>query len=155
MSQLDPRNVLYCDTDSVMFVQKKNAPCPLQTGNFLGDLTDELPKNVIVTSYYCAGPKFYLLEGSNSVTGEPYSVYKIKGVSLNKSTETVVNAANIRKLVMGRADEALHAPFSVIRKEKTTGKLFNQSCLKMCRTTNSKRLFYGDGQSVPFGFVDL
>lgn len=156
MAQLDPKQVLYCDTDSIMFIQRTCVPCPLKTGNFLGDLTDEFPENVQVSSYYCAGPKFYLLQGVNTVTGAPYSVYKIKGVSLNKSTEAVINAENIRKLVMREIAGPLHAPFSVISKEKTTGKLVNKSCLKTCRTTNLKRLFYAaDGMSVPFGFVDL
>lgn len=156
MAQLDPKKILYCDTDSIMFIQKKNEQCVLKTGNFLGDLTNELPRDVEVSSYYCAGPKFYLLMGKNCVTGEPYSVYKIKGVTLNKSTETVLNAENIRKLVMREITQPLQAPQSTIRKEKKTGKLVNSTCLKMCRVTNSKRLFYTEnGLSVPFGFVDL
>jgi len=153
MAQLDPKRVLYCDTDSIMFIHKKGEQCILKTGNFLGDLTTEIPDNVEVSAYYCAGPKFYLLMGKNLVTGEPYSVYKIKGVALNKSTETVLNAENIRKLVMREsAQPFLEAPHSIIR----TGKLVNSSCLKICRVTNSKRLFYtSTGLSVPFGFVVL
>ncbi len=140
-----------------MFIQRKDEQSVLTTGNFLGDLTNELPNNVEVTEYYCAGPKFYLLVGKNMVTGEPYSMYKIKGVSLNKSTETAINADNIRKLVMQEIESAtLEAPHFVIRREKKTGKLVNSSCLKKCRVTNSKRSFYtADGTSFPFGFVDL
>jgi len=99
-----------------MFIHKKSEECVLKTGNFLGDLTTEIPENVEVSAYYCAGPKFYLLTGKNLVTGEPYSVYKIKGVALNKSTETVLNAENIRKLVMREIDQPLEAPHSIIRK---------------------------------------
>ena len=152
----DPQNVLYCDTDSIMFIHNKSEPLPtaLETGNFLGDLTDELPPNVEVTEYYSAGPKFYLLQGKNIVTGEDYVVFKIKGVSLNSSTEAVLNPDNIKQLVLGSID-TLHAPFSNIRRYKETGKLENASCLKKCRVTNSKRLFYGDGSSYPFGFIDL
>ena len=61
--KLDPSSILYCDTDSIMFVHTKSEQLVLQTGNFLGDLTDELPPNVEATVYYCAGPKFYLLMG--------------------------------------------------------------------------------------------
>ncbi len=157
MAALNPDDVLYCDTDSIMFIQKKNSPCVLETGDFLGDLTDELPPNVIVTEYYCAGPKFYLLKGVNVVTGAPYSVYKIKGVTLNRSTETFLNEENIRKLVMRELENpVLEAPFDTIQKNKKTGKLVNHSCMKSSRVTNTKRLFYSfDGLSVPFGFVDL
>ena len=35
-------SVLYCDTDSVIFIQKDNYPPNLKTGNSPRDLTDEL-----------------------------------------------------------------------------------------------------------------
>ena len=41
-------NVLYFDTDSVIFLEKKNEPCPVKTGAYLGELTNELkPGNCI------------------------------------------------------------------------------------------------------------
>jgi hypothetical protein len=152
----DPQRVLYCDTDSIIFTHDTSETLPptLKTGNFLGDLTDELPPNVEVTSYYSAGAKFYLLMGRNVVTDEPYSVLKVKGVSLNVSTEAVLHPENIKQLVLGSLD-ALYAPFSNIQRFKETGKLVNATCLKKCRVTHSKRLFYGDGSSYPFGFIDL
>jgi hypothetical protein len=157
MAQLDSSRILYCDTDSIMFIHKKTEAPILTTGNFLGDLTNELPTNVEITGYYCAGPKFYLLTGRNVVTDEPYSVQKIKGMSLNKSTEAVLNPENIIRLVMDEiAEKRLEAPFEIIRREKRTGRLVNSSCMKLCRVTNSKRIFYpADGLSVPFGYVAL
>lgn len=159
MAKIDSRDVLYCDTDSIMYV--KNAVDDgasqqpiLPTGNFLGDLTDELPANVEVTEYYSAGPKFYLLIGQNTQTGAPYTVFKLKGVSLNKSTEEVINVANVKSLILGEIGE-LNTPFSSIRRHKETGELKNTYCEKLCRVVNSKRLFYQDGNSVPYGYVDL
>ena len=35
-------SVLNCDTDSVIFIQKDNDPPKVKTGDYLGDLTDEL-----------------------------------------------------------------------------------------------------------------
>jgi len=35
-------SVLYCDTDSVIFIQKDNGSRKVKTGDYLGDLTDEL-----------------------------------------------------------------------------------------------------------------
>ena len=107
-----------------------------------------------VTEYYSAGAKFYLLQGLNVVTGAAYVSFKVKGVSLNASTEAVLRPENIKQLVLGSVD-ALYAPFSNIRRFKESGKLVNVSCLKKCRVTHSKRLFYGDGTSYPFGFIDL
>ena len=35
------KSVLYCDTDSVIYIQKDNNPPISKQGNILGDLTDE------------------------------------------------------------------------------------------------------------------
>ena len=35
------KSVLYCDTDSVVFLQKDNDPPKVKTGEYLGDLTNE------------------------------------------------------------------------------------------------------------------
>ena len=159
MSKINSRDVLYCDTDSIMYVKNdgggdESQEPILPTGNFLGDLTDELPMNVEVTEYYSAGPKFYLLMGKNSQTGAPYTVFKLKGVSLNKSTEDVINVANVKSLILGEIG-LLNTPFSSIRRHKETGELKNTYCEKSCRVVNSKRLFYQDGNSVPYGYIDL
>ena len=151
---LDQSKILYCDTDSVMFIQRKGETMPLTTGNYLGDLTDELPENVVVTGYYCGGPKFYLLTGKNTVTGEPYSVYKIKGVSLNLSNSTAVNPENIKKLVMmADTPSTIAASHDTISRVRKTGKLVNKHCFKLCRATNFKRIFnVHTGLSYPFGY---
>ncbi|XP_053388330.1 uncharacterized protein LOC123549617, partial [Mercenaria mercenaria] len=49
--------VLYCDTDSVVFTSSKGQWEP-PLGDFLGDLTDEVPNNQI-TKFVTGGPKNY------------------------------------------------------------------------------------------------
>ena len=150
----DTSKALYCDTDSIMYVHIDTRGV-LQTGDFLGDLTNELPPDVKITKFFCAGPKFYLLIGENERTGKPYSTYKIKGLSINQGTEHVINEENIQKLVRGDIAE-LRAPFSVISRSRHTGRLINRQCDKLCRVTASKRRFshpVEDGHSVPFGYT--
>ena len=50
--------VLYMDTDSVIFIEDKGKPL-LQTGSYLGDLTDELEDGGYITEFVCTGPKTY------------------------------------------------------------------------------------------------
>jgi hypothetical protein len=40
------RSVLYCDTDSVIYVQKVGKPPKVVTGDYLGDFTNELEEFV-------------------------------------------------------------------------------------------------------------
>ena len=69
----DPKNILYCDTDSIMYVQdtreSATAPPDIETGNYLGDMTDELPADVDVMDFFSGGPKFYLVSGRYISTG--------------------------------------------------------------------------------------
>lgn len=154
MSAIPSDDILYCDTDSIMFIQSISNPTPIETGNFLGDLTDEIPPNVLVNEFYCGGPKFYLLCGQNSDNPEPFIMYKIKGVTLNHGTQSCINAESIKQLVL-RERDVIEAPFKCIKRDKKTATLSNFDCQKKSRVTNSKRLFYADGQSYPFGYVDL
>jgi len=62
LEKLDSR-VLYCNTDSCIYVSRgepsEYEPC---TGNFLGDMTDELEnygRGNFIESFVSEGPKFY------------------------------------------------------------------------------------------------
>ena len=58
-----PKNVLYCDTDSIMYVRdKKRCELPdIPIGSSLGDMTDELPNDVVTEKFWKTGPKIYCL----------------------------------------------------------------------------------------------
>ncbi len=56
LEQLDNR-VLYCDTDSIVFSAKVGDYIP-PFGDFLGDLTDDVPDGAI-SHFVSAGPKNY------------------------------------------------------------------------------------------------
>ena len=97
------RNVLYCDTDSIMYIHDKNqseaVDIPIGTG--LGEMTKELPEDVLIDKFWSAGPKFYCMSGHRKTNGLKYNVFKVKGVTLNRATEKTFNPETFKKLVLG------------------------------------------------------
>ncbi len=78
LEELGPR-ALYADTDSVIFTTKEGEK-NLSLGDYLGDLTDEVPEGVI-TQFVSAVPKNYALIIDNS--GHVETVTKVRDITLN------------------------------------------------------------------------
>ena len=57
--------VLYYDTDSVIFLSKPGESEP-PTGNYLGDLTNELDHGDYITTFISGGPKNYCYKTANN-----------------------------------------------------------------------------------------
>ena len=57
------KNVVYYDTDSVIYIENVNEEAPLETGNYLGQLTDELAAKGCsekwIEQFCTTGPKAY------------------------------------------------------------------------------------------------
>ena len=58
MLKIGPERVLYCDTDSIVFLYPKDAPS--LTGIGLGKWTDEHP-NEVISEFFALAPKCYML----------------------------------------------------------------------------------------------
>ena len=50
---------LYCDTDSIIFVQKTDEPPLREYGDALGDITSELNANEYISEFVSDRPKNY------------------------------------------------------------------------------------------------
>ena len=48
---------VYTDTDSVIFIQPRDEPALVETGDNLGQMTSELKPDEIILEVVCAGPK--------------------------------------------------------------------------------------------------
>uniref|UniRef100_A0A183BP65 DNA-directed DNA polymerase n=1 Tax=Globodera pallida TaxID=36090 RepID=A0A183BP65_GLOPA len=86
--------LLYTDTDSLIFVHPKNA-CPLETGPHLGQFTDEYSQHEIV-EYCSGGAKQYGLKLRRTDAGadaEFEYVLKVRGMTLNYD---VINNQGLR-----------------------------------------------------------
>ena len=151
----DPRNVLYCDTDSIMYVHDKSvtAQQDIPVGSGMGNMTNELPGDVLIDRFWSAGPKFYCFSGHNIVSGLEYNVFKVKGVTLNRATEKTFNPETFKKLILGETHE-LRSPFTSLSRCVRTGKVKTRYCEKKARVTSNKRVFdMKTGVSTPFGFL--
>jgi len=84
-------HALYCDTDSVIFVQPRGDAALIQTGDCLGAMTSELKPGEFIFEFVCGGPKNYAYKSINSVTGEEKTVCKVRGITLNYSASQLVN----------------------------------------------------------------
>ena len=65
---------LYCDTDSVVYVQPSGEPGPVETGDCLGAITSELKSGQYICEFVSTGPKHYAYKTFNTVIGEQTSV---------------------------------------------------------------------------------
>ena len=91
--------VLYFDTDSVVYRFDKNNPNHknLECGDYLGDWTDELKGCVMVGTFISGGPKNYSYETED---GEIHT--KIKGFNLNYNNSKLLNHENMINVVDNR-----------------------------------------------------
>jgi len=71
-------HALYCDTDSVIFVQPRDEVALLQSGDCLGAMTSELKTGEFICEFVSGGPKNYAYKSINSVTGEEKTVCKVR-----------------------------------------------------------------------------
>jgi hypothetical protein len=147
----DPRRVLYCDTDSLIYtVQPGEDMLPL--GDLLGELTDELEYGERIIEFCSGGPKNYAYTVEDR-DGKRNTHLKIKGFSLNKqSTKELLNYMTMKEVVLGER-ESIAVPDRGMKRTKQR-KIINkpQDSLKVYSRTGDKRLFQDDYTSVPYGW---
>ena len=105
LSKLNTRAV-YCDTDSVIY---KSIPHnDLTTGEFLGQLKNELRPNEYIIRICCAAPKVYVFITGDITPEKEYIIYencknehlRIKGFRLSATTQTAFNFHNLKEMVL-------------------------------------------------------
>jgi hypothetical protein len=81
-------NILYFDTDSVMYIQKEGQACPLEglKGDNLGQFKDELEGKKMIDYFVATAPKSY---GYKTEDGK--KKFKIKGFTLNYENAKILN----------------------------------------------------------------
>ncbi|CAL2052287.1 unnamed protein product [Caenorhabditis brenneri] len=86
------KNMMYCDTYSLIFKKKRGEPNPLGDliGDQLGYLTSEIPEGWLLVHAVAMAPKVYALKMKNPEGEYMYSV-KAKGISLNSGNMTKIN----------------------------------------------------------------
>ncbi len=102
--------VLYCDTDSVMFIYNPNDPSknklPIDCGDMLGQWKSEFPSGVHMIDFFAGcGPKNYAFK-----TSDGKSVVKIKGISMNPQNKVKFNYEKIIEFAKSFALPAIERP---------------------------------------------
>ena len=87
-----------------MYIHDKNqseaVDKPIGTG--LGEMTSELPEDVLIDKFWSAGPNFFCMLGHRRTNGLEYNVFKGKGVTLNRATEKTFNPETFKTTRAGR-----------------------------------------------------
>ena len=151
------RQVLYFDTDSVVYIYDKTNPehKKLENGDLLGEWTDECEGNEIVGVFVTTGPKAY-----SYITNDGEAHTKIKGFNLNFSASKKINHEAIVNLVKDKyvygKDEKISVKYDMLKRnaDKTISN-FTQD--KSYGITYSKREVlepdeYQNIDTIPFGF---
>ncbi|GAB0086737.1 Beta-mannosidase [Sergentomyia squamirostris] len=148
------RNILYCDTDSVIFVVPAGQKNPLQCGKFLGDLTDELVdygEGAYIEEYVSTGPKSYGLKIYSPKNGSHSYKIVCKGISMNRLVEQKVNFDTLKHLVMGDTEEITVTYDNKIERKKYFQIQSGPSKKKLQFTFNKRRCIE-DFETEPFGY---
>ena len=142
--------VLYYDTDSVIYVHEPGKPEP-PLGDYLGDLTDELDGDYI-TEFMSGGPKNYAY-----VTNNDKRVTKIRGITLDYATTKKLNFEVMCSLVHLYINCGIQAkvtvdnPFKITR-DKKNKKIATKRTKKDYQIVYNKRVVKENYGTVPYGY---
>ena len=92
---------IYCDTDSVIYIQPSEGPGLIETGDKLGDMTSELRPTEYGSEFVSGGPKNYAYQVIDTVTGRVDTVCKVRGITLNYIVKQLVNFDVIKARILG------------------------------------------------------
>ena len=82
----------------------------MHTGDYLGDLTDELEEfgsGSFIEEFVSGGPKNYAFMVFCPATGKRISKCKVKGITLNYNNSEIVNFTSLRSMIL-EDDTPLH-----------------------------------------------
>ncbi len=143
------KRLLYCDTDSMIFVSKKGDFMP-EIGTNLGDLSSEIDpsKSQYIQIFVSAGPKNYAYK-----TNTGYINCCVKGITLNHLTTLVINFDSIREIVCKDQEKKILAKqLKFIRDQKFNIK--TDIVDKNYGFVYDKRILNNDFTTVPYGYSE-
>ncbi|CAC5392811.1 unnamed protein product [Mytilus coruscus] len=147
LDMLDER-VLYTDTDRCIYVSKKGKPEP-PLGNYLGELTSEIPANEgNIVEFVSGGPKNYAYRTLKSET------CKVKGFTLNFTNSNIVNFNSIKDMITCNRDmcKTLTNPTKICRLPNQRKIFSREEKKKKYKFTYDKRVILPNFNTVPYGY---
>ena len=148
MEQLGAR-ALYADTDSVVYTSRPGEWTP-ELGDYLGDLTDEVPDNRII-EFVTGGPKNYAYQLTRPDKEGHTTICKVRGITLNYKNALNINFDTIKDMVVNNRDDVktVRDDFKITRDHK---RLLTVHQDKDYRIVFDKRVIMPDYSTRPYGF---
>jgi hypothetical protein len=156
-------SVLYYDTDSVIFVEDKTKGYFIQTGQYLGEMTDELAeKNCSekwIEQFCTTGPKSYAYR-TNEYTRtkddgtkikQRDKVVHVKGFKIKGDAGKKITFDSISSCVNDRKKEIEVTYREFVRGNSQTISVQNNT--KKFRFTFDKRIICNDFTTRPYGYI--
>ena len=148
------KQVLYYDTDSVIYHCKQGQPS-IPVGDYLGQFTDELEGDDIITEFISGGAKNY---GYTTRAGK--TECKVRGFSLNVRGKEVINFQTLKSNILSEINNpqeerrviAVHNP-NHFKRDTTNKKIKLVHQVKKYGVVFDKRVLDPDTKiSYPFGY---
>ena len=142
------RNVLYYDTDSVVYVSRPGQYDP-PLGDYLGQLTDELGAGQHIVEFVSGGPKNYCFKTSNGS-----KTCKVRGFTLNFTNSQKINFDSIKEMVTqpGGMPSISTVNTSKISRDPKTTCIYNRVETKRYKVVYTKRVIQEDLDTLPYGY---
>ena len=148
---------IYCDTDSVFYIQGRDGPQLVECGDRLGDMTNELRPCAYIEEFVSGGPKNYAYKIVNPYSSEKKTVCKVRGITLNYSASQLVNFESIKEMILrGGCDIVVHTEKKIKRKKRKgegITAILTEPEDRIYRVSFLKRRRLNDNNSVPFGYI--
>ena len=152
--------VLYSDSDSMLYVQPRDEPELIETGDSLGAIISELKPGQYKAEFVSGGRKNYAYKVIDTKDGAERSktVCKVRGITLNYTASQLVNFDFIRDMILNRESDhvvTVHTEHKIKRNRKLEGavSIITEPEDKKYRISFLKTRRLKDNNSVPFGYV--
>ena len=148
MFKIDDR-ILYYDTDSIIFISKKNQYEP-ELADYLGKFTNEIKSKDgnFIQEYVSAGPKNYAYKLDTDKT-----FCKIKGFSVNFIASQSLNFHSMKDLVLNEdPDQRIEVEQNKFIRDKNNWTIRTETMSKLYRQVYDKRILLDNFETLPFGF---
>ena len=126
----------------------------MHTGDYLGDLTDELEEfgsGFFIEEFVSGGPKNYAFMVFCPATGKRISKCKVKGITLNYNNSEVVNFTSLRNMNL-EDDTPLHVHNPKKIKRKHCCVVVSEPETKEYKVVFKKRRLMDNFDSFPYGY---
>jgi hypothetical protein len=157
---LDPSQIVYCDTDSVIFIYNKNnpkhkypsndatdLPDNIRFGDGLGEWENELPDGEWIDEIIVGGAKSYSYK-----TNKGKIVIKQKGITLDRNNSNIFTFENVKDMVLKDVKLVSEKRYQFTWNSHTKDIETKYLSRTVQSTVDTKRILLDNYDTLPFGY---